>query len=223
MSGTFKLPSAFGMRIYARIDSPNSRRLFPIIQSWPKLDLEMAFAGSEDVMGVIETLVKNVWNKVIPGSVDTGASFLRMTYYDAMRKVSLSWFTLIIVWKWQAWSTIWYGCILALGSIWRKFKEIPQRFSASKLYAFVVKQGNAMSSKVRRGICDEAKATSDEYIASAVFHNYPDTKRWIDAVNKLNRDITDGDYHDLNAALGIEPNDAIFVSERPETFTVRNR
>jgi len=86
-----------------------------------------------------------------------------------------------------------------------------------------VKQGNAISSKVRRGICDEAKAKSNEYIASAVFQNYPDTKRWIDAVNRLNRDITDDDYHDLNAALGIEHNDAIFVSERPESFTVRNR
>ena len=41
-------------------------------------------------MGVIETLVKNVWNKVIPGSVDTGTSFLRMTYHDAMQKVTLS-------------------------------------------------------------------------------------------------------------------------------------
>jgi aspartyl-tRNA synthetase len=52
------------------------------------LDLEVAFAGSEDVMGVIESLIKEVWNNVIPESIDTEAAFRRMTYDEAMRKVS---------------------------------------------------------------------------------------------------------------------------------------
>ena len=47
----------------------------------------MAFAGSEDVMGVIEALVKEVWNEIFPGSVDQISSFVRMTYNDAMTKV----------------------------------------------------------------------------------------------------------------------------------------
>ena len=47
----------------------------------------MAFAGSEDVMNVIETLVKEVWNEVFPGSIDEGTPFVRMTYNDAMTKV----------------------------------------------------------------------------------------------------------------------------------------
>ena len=47
----------------------------------------MAFVGSEEVMGVIERLVKGVWDLVVPGSVDKDDSFLRMSYYDAMLKV----------------------------------------------------------------------------------------------------------------------------------------
>ena len=55
-----------------------------------QLDLEMAFAGSEDVMGTIEGLVKRVWDEVIPGSVDVSAKFRRMTYLEAMSKVTAS-------------------------------------------------------------------------------------------------------------------------------------
>lgn len=47
----------------------------------------MAFAGSEDVMDVIERLVKEVWNIVFPGSVNPDRQFSRMTYHDAMLKV----------------------------------------------------------------------------------------------------------------------------------------
>jgi aspartyl-tRNA synthetase len=47
----------------------------------------MAFVGREEVMGVIERLVKGIWNLVVPRSVDTRRAFLRMTYYDAMLKV----------------------------------------------------------------------------------------------------------------------------------------
>ena len=50
----------------------------------------MAFAGSEDVMGVIERLIKDVWNFVFPGSVDNGRQFLRVTYHEAMLKVVFS-------------------------------------------------------------------------------------------------------------------------------------
>ena len=53
-----------------------------------QLDLEMAFAGSEDVMNTIEELVKQVWNEVIPESVEVGTKFRRMTYHEAMSKVS---------------------------------------------------------------------------------------------------------------------------------------
>ena len=48
----------------------------------------MAFAGSEDIIEVIETLVKEVWNEVFPGSVDRRSSFVRMTYNDAMTQVA---------------------------------------------------------------------------------------------------------------------------------------
>jgi len=47
----------------------------------------MAFSGSEHVMDVIENLVKEVWNIVLPGSVDTNIEFLRMSYEEAMRRV----------------------------------------------------------------------------------------------------------------------------------------
>lgn len=52
-----------------------------------QLDLEMAFAGSEEVMETIEELVKQVWNEVIPGSVKSDTKFMRMTYHEAMIKV----------------------------------------------------------------------------------------------------------------------------------------
>jgi aspartyl-tRNA synthetase len=47
----------------------------------------MAFSRSEHVMSVIEQLVKTIWNRVIPNSVNTGKPFLRMTYEEAMTKV----------------------------------------------------------------------------------------------------------------------------------------
>ena len=53
-----------------------------------QLDLEMAFAGGDDVMNTIEKLVKQVWNEIIPGSVDVKEKFRRMTYREAMSKVS---------------------------------------------------------------------------------------------------------------------------------------
>jgi len=74
-----------------------------------ELDLEIAFTGSEDVMGVIESLVKKVWNTVIPGSVDTNIKFMRMTYNDAMRTVSCLRSELILVRKRQARFTTWHG------------------------------------------------------------------------------------------------------------------
>jgi len=98
------------------------------------------------------------------------------------------------------------------------FKEISEDVAGNRLYAFVVKGGGKLSSKIRRAICDDATGASDEYIASAVYHNYPDTKRWIDSINRMNRDITDEEYHRLNEELGLEHNDVIFVSERPSTF-----
>jgi aspartyl-tRNA synthetase len=47
----------------------------------------MAFSGSEEVISVIERLVKTIWNRVFPHSVDTDMPFERMTYHDAMSKV----------------------------------------------------------------------------------------------------------------------------------------
>jgi aspartyl-tRNA synthetase len=48
----------------------------------------MAFAGAEDVIGVIERLVKGIWNGVIPNSVEKDRAFMRITYQDAMLKVN---------------------------------------------------------------------------------------------------------------------------------------
>jgi hypothetical protein len=100
------------------------------------------------------------------------------------------------------------------------FTEIPDSTSNVPLYAFVVRGGGNLSSKIRRAICNDAKGTSDEYIASAVYHNYPDTKRWIDSIGKMKHDIGDEEYRTLNERLGVAHNDAVFVSERPSTFAV---
>jgi len=88
------------------------------------------------------------------------------------------------------------------------------------ILAFVVKQGAALSSKVRRAICDEAKGMSAEYIASAVYHNYQDSKRWVDTISQIKNKITDEQYRDLNKCLGLSHEDAIFLSVKPDTFTV---
>jgi len=47
----------------------------------------MSFVGSEDVMEVIETLVKEVWNEIFPASVDQKLPFVRMTYNAVMARV----------------------------------------------------------------------------------------------------------------------------------------
>ena len=88
------------------------------------------------------------------------------------------------------------------------------------ILAFVVKQGATLSSKFRRVICDEAKGTSTEYIASAVYHNYPDSKRWVDTISQIKNKITDEQYASLNESLGLSHEDAIFLSVKPDTFTV---
>jgi hypothetical protein len=97
--------------------------------------------------------------------------------------------------------------------------ELPP-YVGTGILAFVVKQGAILSSKVRRTICDEAKGTSGEYIASAVYHNYPDSKRWVDTISQIKNEITDEQYHDLNESLGLSHEDAIFLSVKPDTFTV---
>ena len=47
----------------------------------------MAFSGSEGVMKVIEGLIKDLWSKILPETVDTSVPFMRMTYNDSMLKV----------------------------------------------------------------------------------------------------------------------------------------
>ena len=86
--------------------------------------------------------------------------------------------------------------------------------------ALVVKRGRLLSSKTRRAVCDEAKGTTGDYIASTIYHNYPDSKRWVDTISLINPHINDEQYRDLTESLGLAHDDAIFVSVRPETFTV---
>ena len=77
-----------------------------------------------------------------------------------------------------------------------------------------------MRSKTRRAICDGAKGASGDYIASAVFYNYPDSKRWVDAISLIKNRIMDEEYHALNESLDLRHGDAIFIGVRPDTFTV---
>ena len=49
-----------------------------------QLDLEMSFATGEDVISVIETLLRRLWNKMLSSDIPT--PFPRMTYHEAMSK-----------------------------------------------------------------------------------------------------------------------------------------
>lgn len=49
-----------------------------------QLDLEMSFATGEDVMLIVETLLRRLWSKML--STDVPSPFPRMTYHDAMSK-----------------------------------------------------------------------------------------------------------------------------------------
>jgi len=49
-----------------------------------QLDVEMSFAGGEDVMTVIESLVKKLWKELLEHDLPT--EFPRMTYQEAMSK-----------------------------------------------------------------------------------------------------------------------------------------
>lgn len=44
--------------------------------------MEMAFAGEEDVMAVIETLLRRLWQRIL--KLKTPEVFPRMTYHEAM-------------------------------------------------------------------------------------------------------------------------------------------
>ncbi|EEP77881.1 hypothetical protein UREG_02730 [Uncinocarpus reesii 1704] len=50
-----------------------------------QLDLEMSFASGEDVMNVIERIVRQLWSALMPEPLND-APFPRMTYYEAMSK-----------------------------------------------------------------------------------------------------------------------------------------
>ena len=97
--------------------------------------------------------------------------------------------------------------------------ELPT-YVGNGILAFVVKHGGTLSSKTRRVICDEAKGTSGEYIASTVYHNYPDSKRWVDTISQIKNEITDEQYANINESLGLSHEDAIFLSIKPDNFTV---
>ncbi|KAJ4374102.1 aspartate--tRNA ligase msd1 [Neocucurbitaria cava] len=47
-----------------------------------QLDMEMSFAGEEDVMAEVEKLLRSLWHKVL--KKETTTPFRRMTYHDAM-------------------------------------------------------------------------------------------------------------------------------------------
>ncbi len=49
-----------------------------------QVDVEMAFVESDDVMGMMENLIRELFKKV--GGVDLGDSFPRMTYAEAMQR-----------------------------------------------------------------------------------------------------------------------------------------
>jgi len=87
------------------------------------------------------------------------------------------------------------------------------------LDAFIVQGGGILSSAVRRAICDEAKGSSDDYIASSVHHDDSNSKRWTDSIKHL-KNLTDEQYHTINESLNLSHNDAIFVSQRPDSLTV---
>jgi hypothetical protein len=87
------------------------------------------------------------------------------------------------------------------------------------LLAFVVRNGGILSSKIRRQICDEAKGTSNEFIASSVFYNFPDSKHWTSSI-RLTKSLTEEQSFALNNSLKLQHNDAIFVAQKPEIFTV---
>jgi hypothetical protein len=87
-------------------------------------------------------------------------------------------------------------------------------------HILVVKKGGNLSSKLRRQICDEAKGGSKDYIASSVYHNYPDTYRWVDKISLLKDKVTDEQYEDLIQRLDLQHNDAIFFSVNDQVLTV---
>ena len=99
--------------------------------------------------------------------------------------------------------------------------DLPSYVGPSCLCAFVVKNGGSLSSKARRALCEEAKGGSDDYIASAVYHNFPDSKRWIDTITRVRDNITDEQFHNINETLGLNHNDAVFIGLKRKDFMVK--
>jgi aspartyl-tRNA synthetase len=53
-----------------------------VLANQVKLDMEMSFAGEEDIMWEIERLLRTLWYKVLKQKIPE--KFPRMTYHDAM-------------------------------------------------------------------------------------------------------------------------------------------
>lgn len=100
-----------------------------------------------------------------------------------------------------------------------KITDLPVYLGAS-LQALVVKNGGRLSSQLRRSICSEAKGTSDYYVTSAVYHDLPDSKRWVDSIKSVKEPITEDQFRDLNEVLGLSDNDAVFIGVKPQSFMV---
>lgn len=59
--------------------------IFGLVPNTSQLDMEMSFATGQDVMGVIEDTVKDVWARAMPQSLPP-SKFPRKTYHEAMSK-----------------------------------------------------------------------------------------------------------------------------------------
>jgi hypothetical protein len=101
-----------------------------------------------------------------------------------------------------------------------QIKDLSPYVGSPGVLAFVVRQGGILPAKARRAVCDEANGTSQDYVASAVYHETnQDAKRWVD-IGPLKSRVTEEQYFIVNQFLGLKDNDAIFIGTKPSIFTV---
>ncbi|KAF7564712.1 aspartyl-tRNA synthetase [Pyrenophora tritici-repentis] len=157
-----------------------------------QLDMEMAFAGEEEVMEEIEQLLKEVWQHV--NNVTLRGKFQRMTYHEAMTS---------------------YGSDKPDLRFESKIHEITQHLT-SDLIGKITSLQNPAIDAIKISISEDPKVTR-KFIAS--FLDSPDGKPYLDNADGQ-PGIFIGDLSQPMQGLG--PLGYQYVMEGPESLAVEN-
>ncbi|KAG5440502.1 hypothetical protein PCK2_000436 [Pneumocystis canis] len=161
-----------------------------------QLDLEMSFATQDDICFIIENLLSHLWKTHF--GIDLVIPFKKMTYEVAMSKYG------------SDKPDLRYGLEIYNISSFIPSKSLEYPITE----AIVIKNGSAISTEKLQMICEKVSTHHQPVIALNLL-SLDNLEKWAFKIPfTLAPSISDIKY--LNDYLGLEVNDAIFLSSRPQ-------